>query len=165
MKYFKEGDILLSDFDGVFLNSQVIYNEAMKGKTSLVAWTRYLNSIDWYTFLHECDEIPEARETFIELQKLKILRGFITRIHSFYEGMEKARILREVGIEVPLYYVLPGQPKSEVYIPNSHTIILEDDVRNTSDWVKHGGKAILYNPEIKRSNDKEIKKISYLLKK
>lgn len=165
MRYFKPGDGLLSDFDGVFLDSQSIYNEVMQGETELDPWMEYLNSINWYVFLRQCKEIPGATETFLELQKLNILKGFITRIHSFEEGKEKSIILREVGLYVPVYYVLPEQPKSMVFMPNNHTYLLEDDPRNAVDWEQNGGKSILYNPNIPNSNEKMVKKLSHLLLK
>lgn len=165
MRYFKPGDCLLSDFDGVFLDSQDRYNEVMQGETALNPWMEYLNSIDWHSFLRQCNERPGASKTFLELQKLNILKGFITRIHSFEEGKEKSVILREAGLYVPIYYVLPEQPKSMVFQPNNRTIILEDDVRNTIDWEKNGGKSILYNPSAPISTEKEVKELSHLLLK
>lgn len=165
MKYFKEGDILLSDFDGVYLDSQERYQKAMKEETSLEAWMKYLNSIDWPNFLEECEEMTGATETFKELQELKILRGFITQIHSFEEGIEKSKFIRKKGLYVPVIYVLPDQPKSMVYMPNKKTIILEDKVKNVEDWVEKGGKAILYNPKISESNKTMIKKLPDLLLK
>ena len=61
--------------------------------------------------------------------------------------------------------MLPKQPKSDVFTPTSHTIILEDDARNTEDWEQRGGRSILYNPHINKSNSKTVKKLSFLLKK
>lgn len=163
MRYFEPGDGLLSDFDGVFLDSQNVHNEAMRGETAFDPWMEYLNSIDWRTFLRNCNEVPGATETFLELQKLGILLGFITRIHSFEEGTEKIKILREAGLFVPVYYVLPEQPKSTVYIPNKKTIILDDDPKNNLDWEMSGGKSILYDPNAHHSTKKKIKKLSQLL--
>ena len=132
MKYFQKGDILLSDFDGVFLDSQTRFNEVMKEETDFNKWMDFLNRIEWRSFLRECDLIPNALETFTELQRLKLLKGFITRIHSFEEGKEKAIFLRELGITVPIYYVLPEQPKSMVYLPSKKVILLDDDIENTA---------------------------------
>ena len=109
MKYFEPGDILLSDFDGVYLDSQRRFAEFMKEEKSLELWTKYLNSINWYEFLRECKEMSNATETFLELQRLGILKGFITRIHSFNEGIEKGIFIREKGFVIPIYYVLPEQ--------------------------------------------------------
>ena len=102
----------------------------MKEEKSLDLWMEYLNSIDWKNFLRECREIPNATSTFLELQKLQILKGFITKIHSFEEGVEKACFIRSKGLFVPIYYVLPRQEKSKVFIPNEHTILLEDNYKN-----------------------------------
>ena len=163
MKYFEDGDILLSDFDGVFLNSEEHFQKVMKGEKALNRWMEYLNNINWKEFLRECDEIENASETFLELQELKILKGFITRIHSFEEGIEKSVFIREKGLLVPIYYVLPEQPKSNVYFPNSHTILLEDQIRNALDWEQKGGKSILLNPNTEIENKRLIKKLNHLL--
>ena len=164
MKYFKENDILLADFDGVLLDSQKKHNEIMGQEKDFNLWMEYLNSIDWHLFLRSCNEIEGAIDTFLELQKLDILKGFITRIHSFNEGKEKCLILREIGLYVPIYYALPMQSKSMVYVPNKNTYILDDDLINSKDWENNGGKSLLYNPDIKRSTKKIIKKIPNLLK-
>ena len=47
MKYFKKGDILLSDFDGVFLNSQKRFEEVMRKDQTIEEWIEYLNTIHW----------------------------------------------------------------------------------------------------------------------
>ena len=164
MKYFKKGDILLSDFDGVFLDSQKKYLEVMKDEQSLEKWMDFLSTIHWRDFLRECDFIPGAKETFQELEKLKILKGFITAIHSFEEGKEKCLFLRELGFKVPVYYTLPEQPKSSVYIPNRKVILLDDKERNYDDWCKNNGISILYDPEEKSCGKKYVKSLYELLK-
>ena len=47
MKYFKDGDILLSDFDGVYVDSQERFLKIMKDDKSFQSWVDYLNSINW----------------------------------------------------------------------------------------------------------------------
>ena len=164
MKYFKRGDILLSDFDGVLLDSQKRFLEDMKDEKALDKWMDYLESINWRDFLRECEFMPDALDTFHELQELKILKGFITRIHSFREGKEKSVFLREIGLYVPLYYVLPEQPKSDVYIPNRKVILLDDDEKNCDEWSLNGGKSILYGHEVKNCGKNYVKNLSDLLK-
>ncbi len=164
MKYFKDGDILLSDFDGVFLDSQTRFKEVMQEETALNKWMDYLSGIKWREFLHECNLIEGADEVFTELQRLEILKGIITRIHSFKEGEEKCLFLRELGIEVPIIYVLPEQPKNKVYIPNRKIILLDDYGKNCEGWEKDGGKSILYAPDKKRCGKKYVKSLYDLLK-
>ena len=164
MKYFKEGDILLSDFDGVFLDSQKKFNEVLQTEDSLDQWMDFLNGIKWKDFLRECDLIPGAIDTFTELQRLNILKGFITSIHSFEEGKEKCIFLRELGIFVPVYYVLPEQSKSSVYIPNRKVILLDDKEKNCLEWSQKQGKSILYKPEAKTCGKKYVKSLYDLLK-
>ena len=164
MKYFKEGDILLSDFDGVFLDSQKRFYDVMKDEKSIEKWMDFLNSINWKDFLRECELMPGALETFSELQRRNILKGFITVIHSFDEGKEKCIFLRELGIKVPIYYVLPEQEKSRVYIPNRKVVLLDDKEKNVEEWQKSHGKSILYNPEAKSCGKKYVKSLYDLLK-
>lgn len=164
MKYFSEGDILLADFDGVLLDSQDKHNKMMGSETDFNLWMEYLNGIDWRDFLRSCKEIEGAVDTFLELQRLDILKGFITRIHSFDEGREKCLLLRDIGLYVPIYYVLPMQPKSAVYMPKENTFILDDDPINITQWESSGGKSLLYDSGAKRSTKKIVKKIPNLLK-
>ena len=164
MAYFEDGDILLSDFDGVFLDSQRRFNEVMKEEKALDKWMDFLNGINWKTFLKECDLVPGALETFTELQKIQILRGIITRIHSFEEGKEKSLLLRDMGIYVPIYYVLPEQPKNIVYVPNKHVILLDDDEKNCIDWELSNGKSILFSSSEPEKVKKHVKRLDCLLK-
>ena len=164
MDWFEKGDILLSDFDGVFLDSQKRFNEVLTSEASLETWMDFLSSINWREFVRECDLIPGALEVFTELQKREILKGFITTIHSFDEGKEKCVFLRELGIYVPIYYVLPEQAKSSVYIPNRKVILLDDKENNYLDWTANGGKSILYDPEEKSCGKKHVKSLYDLLK-
>ncbi len=163
MKYFEPGDILLADFDGVYVDSQERFLEVMKEETAFDLWMEYLTSIDWKSFLRECEEYVNATDTFLQLQELGILKGFITRIHSFNEGREKSKFIRSNGLIVPIYYVLPKQPKSVVYIPDKSTILLDDNYDNALDWEDNGGRSIIFDHNSKIENKKLIKKLDSLL--
>lgn len=164
MKYFNDGDILLSDFDGVFLDSQSRFLQVMKDEKDFDKWMKFLNEINWKKFLRECNLIPGALETFTELQSLKILRGFITTIHSFEEGQEKCNLLRDLGMTVPVHFALPKQDKSEVYIPNSKVVLLDDMEKNCNNWEENHGKSILYSPTKEIHGKKYVKSLTELLK-
>ena len=56
------------------MDSQKEFSKYMKDEKSLELWTQYLNSINWKEFLRTCNEIPGASNTFLELQKLNILK-------------------------------------------------------------------------------------------
>lgn len=164
MKYFKGNSILLSDFDGVLLDTQSKFNEVMKEETDFDLWNNYLNGIDWNKFYKTSNEIPNAKYTLKELEKLKILKGFITKIHSLYEGEEKLKIIRKMNFKVPIYYVLPKQRKSEIYKPNKNTILLDDGFDNVVDWEMNNGSSILFNPNIIHAKKIVINNMSDLLK-
>ena len=164
MKYFKENSILLSDFDGVLLDTQSKFNEVMKDETDFNLWNNYLNGIDWNKFYKTSDEIPNAKHVLKELEKLKILKGFITKIHSLYEGEEKLKIIRKMNFSVPIYYVLPKQRKSEVYKPDSNIVLLDDGFDNVVDWEMNGGSSILYNHNTNHAKKIVINNMTDLLK-
>ena len=153
----------LVDFDGVIIDSMDTFRRDMKGKTGLDEWMEYLSSINWYKFLRECNEIDNSFNSLKELQELKKLHSIITRIHSFNEGIEKLRFIRENGINVPVLYTLPEQKKSEVFIPKKEFILIDDDVRNCKDWEHNSGDALLFKPELETDNKKIIKTLKNLL--
>ena len=153
----------LVDFDGVILNSQEKFIEVMKDNVNFYDWLNYLSSIDWYKFLRECEEIDGSINTLLKLQEYKKLRAIITRIHSFQEGQEKLVYLRERSIYVPILYVLPEQKKSDVFIPNENTILVDDDVKNCIDWRKASGNALLFKPKTKKLEPGVINSLKQLL--
>ena len=163
MKYIKENDILLSDFDGVLFDSQSKFKEVMKDETDFNLWNEYLNSINWSIFYKNCNLVKDSYKTLSELERLKILKGFITKIHSLYEGEEKLKIIREMGFKVPTYFVLPFQSKSDIYVPDKNTILLDDNITNLVEWENSGGKVLLYDPNSNIKSKKTIKNLKDLL--
>ncbi len=164
MELFRNGEILLADVDGVLLNSQERFNQVLKKENSVEEWHDYLTSINWDEFLHECEFIPHALEVFQELEELKILRGFITKIHSLEEGREKGYFLREHNFHVPLYLVPPDQRKSVIYVPNRKVILLDDKESNYEEWEEDGGKSILFNDKEMITEKRYVKSLLELLK-
>ncbi|MBR3199062.1 MAG: hypothetical protein IKG27_03510 [Bacilli bacterium] len=154
---------LYIDFDGVILDSQERFKKIMLDNTNLEDWINYLASIEWYNFLRECREIDESLTTIQKLQKYRNLKGIITRIHTFNEGIEKANFLRENNIDLPIFYVLPEQSKSSVVVPNKNRILVDDDIKNCFDWETNGGKAFLLDPYIEHETKKIIKSLKTLL--
>ena len=154
---------LYIDFDGVILDSQERYKSIMLDNTNLNDWVEYLSSINWYEFLRECKEIDESLTTIKKLEKYRNLKGIITRIHAFTEGIEKASFLRENNISVPIYYVMPEQKKSQVVVPNKNRILVDDDIKNCFEWENAGGRAILLDNNSKIETKKIIKTLKSLL--
>ena len=151
----------LVDFDGVILDSQERFKYVMKDNTNFYDWMEYLSSIEWYSFLRKCNEIDDALTVLKKLEYLNRLKGIITAIHGFKEGKEKLIYLREKGIHVPIIYTLPLQKKSEVYIPNENTILIDDKIKNCVEWELAGGKALLFD---RNANEKDKGKIRTLKK-
>lgn len=153
----------LIDFDGVILNSQDKFLEVMGDNIDPNDWLKYLHSINWYLFLRECEEIDESISTLNKLQKLKKIKGIITKIHSISEGEEKSIYLRERDIIVPIFYVLPHQKKSEVFIPQKKHILIDDSKSNCKDWTNDGGTSLLFDAKLTHKEKGKIKSLKDLL--
>lgn len=153
----------LIDFDGVIIDSQDRFLLDMKDNIDQDDWTKYLNSINWYKFIRECQEIDESLTVLQKLQKLKKLRAIITTIHGFQEGREKEIFLRENNIIVPIFYVLPDQKKSNIYIPSINDTLVDDKQRNCQDWKDAGGSAILFDSHLETPEKDKIKSLKQLL--
>ena len=151
------------DFDGVILDSQDRFLIDMKDNIDFNDWMDYLNSLDWYKFLRQCDEIDDSIDVLRKLQELKQLKAIITSIHSFEEGTEKMDFLREKEIYVPVLYVPPKRKKCEVYIPNKDDILIDDKVRNCLDWENAGGSSILFDSHLDTTEKHKIKTLKDLL--
>lgn len=151
------------DFDGVILDSQDRFESDMKGNIDFDDWMDYLNSINWYKFLRECDQIDDSIYALKKLQELKQLKAIITSIHSLEEGTEKMDFLREKEIYVPILYVPPKRKKTEVYFPNRDDILVDDKVRNCRDWENAGGTSILFDSHLEVSEKQKIKTLKELL--
>jgi hypothetical protein len=156
-------DQYLVDFDGVILDSQERFMRDMKDNRDLYAWIEYLSSIEWHRFLRECQPIDDSLDVLRELQRLKKLKGILTRIHAFLEGKEKCLYMRESGILVPVLYVLPEQKKSQVITPNKGLTLVDDDPNNCQDWELAGGTALRFDPHYSGDDKKTIKSLKQLL--
>ena len=76
---------------------QVSVEESEYKEIKFDDWFDYLNSLDWYKFLRECNEIDDSISVLKKLQELKKLRAIITSIHSNDEMTQK-EIAKELGI-------------------------------------------------------------------
>lgn len=152
----------LVDFDGVILDSQARFDKVMKGHID-EEWFDYLISIKWREFLESCEEIDNSTSTLVQLQKYNKLKGIITAIHSLEEGKQKLIFLRERHIDVPVLYTLPGQQKNEVFIPTSGVVLVDDKIKNVTNWENANGKALLFNPNDTSNDKKIIKSLKQLL--
>lgn len=151
------------DFDGVILNSQDRFLIDMKDNVNYDDWVRYLNSLDWYNFLRECDEIDESITTLKKLQELKKLKAIITTIHGLDEMSEKLSFIRENDIYVPVFYVPPRTKKTAIYYPKSDDVLVDDKIRNCQDWINAGGVAIHFDSHLEKIEKNKIKTLKQLL--
>ena len=151
------------DVDGVIIDSQDRFLMDMKDNTDFNDWMDYLNSIDWYKFLRECDEIDESFWVLKKLQELKKLKAIITTIHGSNEMKEKLIYIREKEIYVPVLFVPPKTKKCDIYLPSKWDVLVDDKIRNCIDWENAGGKSLLFDSHIEKPEKNKIKTLKQLL--
>ena len=153
----------LIDFDGVILNSQDRFLIDMKDNTDFDDWMDYLNSLDWYSFLRECDEIDDSISVLKKLQDLRKLKAIITSIHGSNEMKEKLIYVRENEIYVPVLFVPPKTKKCDIYLPSKYDCLVDDKIRNCIDWENAGGRSILFDSHLEKPEKNKIKTLKQLL--
>ena len=63
----------------------------------------------------------------------------------------KVKKIRDNGVELPILFVPPSIKKSQIYIPNNHSILIDDSIKNLIDWEQSGGKGIYFNENCEES--------------
>ena len=54
--------------------------------------------------------------------------------------------------------------KSEVYLPDSHSLLVDDSQKNIDDWNLHGGKGILFDANVDYNSKDKVKSLHFLLR-
>lgn len=57
----------------------------------------------------------------------------------------KTKALRDRNVKVPILFVPLHIKKSQIYIPSNGEILIDDSIKNLSDWEKNGGKGVYFN--------------------
>ncbi len=141
-------NITYIDCDGVILDSETYMFDELKRihKTNNLTEEQkceYIQSVNWYRILSECDVIGNSLEILKSLDPryYKIL----TKVHTLYnEGYNKIKFFRDNGIKLDVILVPYKISKNEVVNPIGN-ILIDDTVLNCDNWKKAGGKAIFFN--------------------
>ena len=57
----------------------------------------------------------------------------------------QCQILIIKKILIPVFVVPPHTKKSEIYIPDPKSLLIDDSKKNIDDWNNHGGRGLLFD--------------------
>ena len=143
-------DKIFIDFDGVLYDTEARIQ--IKKNACNTNWTDFLETLDWYELLEEAKEINNAIGYLLEAQSKKEKDiAILTKVHTILEMEAKVKKIRDNGVELPILFVPPSIKKSQIYIPNNHSILIDDSIKNLIDWEQSGGKGIYFNENCEES--------------
>lgn len=156
-----DGYKVFLDYDGVLMNTEelIVKYRYMSG----LSWTDFFKQLDWYSLYEEAKEINDAFKVLRELQQYSDIY-ILTKINSLIEADLKVETLRREEIQVPILFVPPKVMKSEVYLPDEKSLLIDDSQANVDDWILHGGEGILFNQDMNKEEKGKVKSLHFLLK-
>ena len=150
------------DYDGVLLNSEELM--VKRHRESNLSWDDFFDNLDWHKLYREAEEINGSFEVVRELQGRQSGLYILTKIHRLIEANAKIELLREAEITVPVFIVPPHIKKSEIYLPDAKSLLIDDSEKNINDWRANGGHGILFNSNIVENISYQVKSLHFLLK-
>ena len=138
------------DFDGVILDTEPILFDEWKKKTNLDQLTEedkieYIKQANWEYILDNSNVI---RDSIYILRNMDPKENVIlTRVHSLEnEGAEKIKYLRRRLVELQVILAPYNLRKDEV-VEAYRNILIDDSLRNLSEWKKAGGYPIFFDKD------------------
>ena len=159
---YNDNTILL-DYDGILLDSEERMMKLRKENENL-SWDEFFDFIDWDKLYNESVEINDSLKILKELQSKRKEIYIITKTHVNKEGISKIKRLRNENIEVPIFIVPPHIKKSEIFIPNQKSILVDDSIKNINEWEDKGGYGILFDTNCKEENKQKVKSLEFLIR-
>lgn len=154
------------DLDGVILNTEELLLEEKDTKYPNLSYREYFVDIaSWIDIARKSQSINYSVEIIRELEYLKKKLIIITKINSVKEMEDKLNHLRnERLINSPIMFVPFNALKSQIAMPSSGDILVDDTMSNIYDWELCGGCPYLFNnPDIEYHN--KVRSLEFLLKK
>jgi len=153
---------ILLDCDGVLLDSETRIWKLRKEKSNL-SWDDFFQIVDWEKLYQEAEEIENSLHIVRKLQKKGHNLAILTKTHMIREGISKVKRLREEDITVPIIMVPPDIKKSEIYIPDKKSLLVDDNLKMVKDWREKGGEAILFDINNSSDEKQKVKSLKFLL--
>ena len=162
------------DFDGVILDSEQRMLERKfelgftnhKDKIQFNKFFEYTNQHpeEWNYIIKQANQINDSINIIKELESLKKEIAILTKIHTLYEMKVKVEEIRtSQKINCPIIFVPPDLKKHQIIIPNGQ-VLIDDSAKNIAEWISHGGKGYIFEPNISNNTLKKVKSLEFLLK-
>lgn len=134
------------DFDGVIFDTEKRVVER-KNENPNLTWNEFFDNLDWFQLLDEAKVINNAIDYILDGQTRTKQLAVLTKIHTLLEMEAKTKALRSRKIKIPILFVPPHIKKSQIYLPNNGEILIDDSIKNLTDWKQKGGTGIYFNEE------------------
>lgn len=156
---------LYIDFDGVILDSEEKILQ-LREKFNNLSWNDFFKEVDWVRLLSESKEINNSVEILKILESRNVKYSILTKIHTLLEMEAKVKNIRGSGLEAPIIFVPPHIKKSEILIPNISDELIDDSIKNITNWNDSGGLGILFDRyDNKDTEHQKVKSLEFLLKR
>lgn len=132
------------DFDGVIFDTEKRVVDRKKQNPD-ISWDEFFETLDWFQLIDESEVINNAIDYILEGQSKSRQLSILTKIHTLVEMEAKLRALRSRKVKVPVLFVPPHVKKSQIYLPNTGDILIDDSIKNLIDWEQNGGRGIYFN--------------------
>ena len=136
------------DFDGVILDTEdLLFYEWRRNPNHHYLPEEdkvlYVKNSDWRYIINNS---PIINDSIYLLKNMDSSNSAIlTKIHSMREGCEKIIYLREHGIQQNVILVPYPAEKIDVVRPKKEDILIDDNLRNLSDWHSLGGYPMFFD--------------------
>lgn len=129
----------LIDFDGVILDTcPLLSNYSNREKSKL----------PWKDILCFSKEINRSVDILLHLQYYIENMFIISKVFSLREANNKLSFLRDNSIFIPFIPVPNGVRKDQMFVPNSTSVLVDDNYHDVASWQKAGGTGIHFTQEL-----------------
>jgi hypothetical protein len=143
---------LYIDFDGVILDTIKVTYELLKkegiDKKDEPNVVKFYSKLDWKKLLITTPVINNANEA---IQKIIDTKRFnvtiLTHVVSLDEAIEKVKYIRKYFKDITVIPVPKAISKTKM-VHTENAILIDDYVKNLSEWEQEGGIGILFSTEL-----------------
>ncbi len=147
------------DFDGVIIDSQERL-EKIKENTNL-SWDELLTTINWELLLQESNSVNNSVETLRKVESKGLKYHILTKVDTISEMQDKIDDIRNNRkLNAPIIFCPKKRKKSNIIIPTSNCVLIDDREKHYIDWKNDGGIAILF--DAKNNMNSQYSKINTL---
>lgn len=154
---------VLLDVDGVLIDSEERIVKRKEERKDLT-WDEFFETVNWEELYYESEEINDSLQILRKLQEQRKGIYGLSKFHVPKEAQYKTKRLRKNGIYIPIFYCPPHVKKSEIWIPNQKSLLVDDSKKNITDWIENGGVGLLFDGDAENNSKEKVKSLHFLLR-